>query len=160
MTKPTLQKSKKTKWRQGKYHPLHPEKYLGNSTNIVFRSSWEYSLAKWLDTNPSVKKWGSEEAIVKYISPIDGKEHRYYIDFYAEILNKYGIIDKYLIEVKPFSQTKPPKVKKRRGVITEAYKTELSTYYINLSKWKAASEVAARNGMKFIVLTEKELFGR
>ena len=56
---------------------------------------------KWCDITPSVTEWGSEEIIIPYISPVDGRRHRYFPDFYVKIGNK-----KYLVEVKPLRQTK------------------------------------------------------
>ena len=63
---------------------------------------------KWCDYTTSVKEWGSEEIIIPYISPVDGKRHRYFPDFYVKIQNR-----KYLVEVKPFKQTLEPKTQKR-----------------------------------------------
>ena len=35
--------------------------------------------------------------------------------------------------------------------------TEQITFSQNQSKWKAASEFASKNGLKFIILTEKDI---
>ena len=40
---------------------------------------------KWCDITHSVQEWGSEEIIIPYISPVDGKRHRYFPDFYVKI---------------------------------------------------------------------------
>ena len=135
---------------QGKYIPKNIKKYKGNFDNIFFRSMWEYHLFKWLDASSKVLEWGSETVVVPYQNPYTGKFHRYFVDIYAKIMDKDGIVRKYLIEVKPYKQTIPSK----RGTKYDM------TYKINLAKWKAAEKVANENGMKFIVLTEKELYGK
>ena len=71
------------RYKQGKYIPRLPRKYKGDPRNIVYRSSWEYKFMLWCDQTPSVTEWGSEEIAIPYISPLDGKRHRYYPDFYV-----------------------------------------------------------------------------
>jgi hypothetical protein len=45
-----------------------------------------------LDKNPSVVSWSSEEIIIPYKSPADGKWHRYFVDFYVQIQTLDGKI--------------------------------------------------------------------
>ena len=71
------------------------------------------------DNNPSILEWGSEEVIIPYRCPTDGRVHRYFPDFYIKVRERTGQITKYIIEVKPKKQTKPPNDKNRR---TSAYK--------------------------------------
>jgi hypothetical protein len=134
---------------QGKYRPSFPRKYKGDSTNVVYRSSWEYKFMKWCDNTSSVEEWGSEEIIIPYVSPVDGRRHRYFPDFYVKIGKK-----KYLVEVKPYKQTKEPKTQKRN---TKRYINEVVTYAVNQAKWKAATEFCVDNGWEFMLITEKEL---
>ena len=103
----------------------------------------------WCDQTPSVVEWGSEEIAIPYISPVDGKRHRYYPDFYVKVNNK-----KYMVEVKPFKQTKEPKTQKK---VTKRYITEVVTWSVNKAKWKAASEFCKDYGWEFMLITEKEL---
>jgi len=138
---------------KGKYIPKNPEKYIGDITDIVYRSSWERRLMKFLDYNQNVISWSSEEAIIRYISPIDNKMHRYFIDAYAKIKTKNGV-KTYLIEVKPKHQTIPPKTPKR---ITKQYKEALKTYSVNLAKWDAAKKVCEEKDWQFMILTEDHL---
>jgi hypothetical protein len=63
-----------------------------------------------LDEHPDVLEWSSEEVVIPYRSPIDGKVHRYFVDFWVKKKDRSGNIICDLIEVKPFSQTKPPTV--------------------------------------------------
>jgi hypothetical protein len=134
---------------QGRYTPSFPRKYQGDPKNIIYRSSWEYKFMKWCDITPSVTEWGSEEIIIPYISPVDGRRHRYFPDFYVKIQNK-----KYLVEVKPLRQTKEPKTQKR---MTKKYINEVVTYAVNQAKWKAAEEFCKDNNWQFMLITEKEL---
>jgi len=36
------------------YKPMFTEKYIGDHTNIIMRSSWETRFASWCDRNPSI----------------------------------------------------------------------------------------------------------
>ena len=137
------------KYKQGKYFPRLPSKYKGNPRNIIYRSSWEYKFMKWCDQTPSVQEWGSEEIAIPYISPVDGKRHRYYPDFYLKVNNK-----KYMVEVKPARQTKEPKTQRKH---TKRYITEVVTWSINKAKWKAAKAYCKDRRYEFKVVTEKEL---
>jgi len=142
---------------KGRFTPKNPQKYRGDVNNIIFRSSWEYKLMKFLDENPGVLEYGSEEIIVPYISPLDGRIHRYFVDFYVKLRDSSGKIKTYIIEVKPYSQTQPPVQKKR---VTPAYIKECQNYAVNQAKWRAAEKFAEINGIIFKVFTEKELFGK
>ena len=109
---------------------------------------------KWCDLNDSVQEWGSETVIVPYVSPVDRKPHRYYVDFYIKVKNKTGKIQKYLIEIKPERFTKPPEIPQRK---TKKFIDEVFQYGVNEAKWKAAFEFCQDRNMKFMVLTEKDL---
>ena len=145
---------------QGKFKPKNPSKYLGDPTNIIYRSGWELKLMLYLDAHPNVLRWGSEEVIIPYRSPIDGRIHRYYPDFFVEQINKDKKKERILIEVKPKAQTKAPDVSKKmtpKGMISKRYLTEVATYGVNQAKWKAAEEFCADRGWKFQLMTEVEL---
>lgn len=139
---------------KGYFKPKFPEKYKGNANNIIYRSLWERHCMVYFDQNPNVVKWCSEEVIVPYKSPIDGRTHRYFPDFLIQVKNKYDSIETILIEVKPFKETHEPKKKKR---VTKNYLYEVKTWGINSAKWKAAEEFCADRKWKFMILTEKEL---
>lgn len=138
----------------GKYKVLHKEKYVADLQEVVYRSSWERKYMGYLDRNPAVLEWGSENIIIPYYNPIEKKTRRYFVDFYAKVKDKQGRIKQYIIEVKPSVQCKPPTRKKR---ITNKYKNDLRAYIRNQSKWKAARKWADNRGWEFVVLTEKEL---
>jgi len=142
---------------KGKYKPSRPDKYQGDPTKITYRSLWERKCMKLFDDNPNVITWASEEICIPYVSPVDGKKHRYYPDFMVELRNKNGEVETLMIEVKPFKQTKEPS-KPTSGRITRRYMTEVKTFAVNNAKWKAAEEVCHERGWCFKILTEKEIF--
>lgn len=140
---------------QGRYRPRHPEKYVGDPNNIIFRSSWELIVCKFFDMNPNVLNWGSEEFSIQYIKPTDGRVHRYFPDFIVKVRNKQGQIETWVVEVKPHNQSVPPKdsSRKKRSTLLE----QQTTFLVNQAKWKAIKEYCAKSGWKFKVLTEHEL---
>ena len=138
---------------QGFFKPKNPDKYKGDPTNIIYRSGWELKLMIYLDNHKDILKWSSEEIIVPYRSPIDGRIHRYFPDFIVKVKKKDGQVMTHVIEVKPEHQTKAPTQKKK----TKKFLEEQATFIINQSKWKAASEFCKDHGWKFQVLTEKDL---
>jgi len=135
---------------RGKFTPKHPEKYVGDVKNIVYRSLWERNTFRWIDTQSSIVYWNSEEIVLPYVCETDNKVHRYYMDLWFQ--TKEG--KNYIIEIKPKGQTKPPKTPQRK---TRRYIKESLTYVKNQSKWKAASEFALDRGWKFEVWTEDTL---
>ena len=86
---------------QGRFQPSYPGKYKGDPTNIIYRSLWERKLMVWCDRNESILEWGSEEIVIPYRSPVDGRIHRYFPDFYIRARTRQGGIEKYIVEVKP-----------------------------------------------------------
>lgn len=139
---------------QGRFIPRHPEKYSGDSTKIFFRSGLELKLMNFFDLHESVIHWSSEEVIVPYHDPSQlNRPRRYFPDFVIEKRAKDGTINKIMVEVKPYSQTKPPRIKKQ----TKYAIKEASEYVRNQAKWDAAKKYCADRGWKFSVLTEREI---
>jgi hypothetical protein len=141
------------KYHQGKYTPKYPEKYVGDASNIIHRSGWERKLLVWLDHNPSILKYASEEMFVPYMSPLDNRIHRYFPDFLIQYKKSDGSIRKAMLEVKPYAQTKMPEPRKQ----TKRYLNEVATYAVNQAKWEAAQQWCKKNDFDFMVITEKEL---
>jgi len=139
----------------GLYKPVNPKKYRGNPTRIIYRSMWEKKFMIFCDHTSTIVEWGSEEIIIPYRSPIDGRVHRYYPDFYIKILTKSGKYEKYVIEVKPKRQTQKPNEKPKRK--TAAWKREVLTWIKNRAKWDAAEDFCEDRQMKFKILTEDHL---
>lgn len=140
---------------KGLFSAKNPHKYKGNPSNIVYRSRWELMIMQKLDEHPDVLEWGSEELAIPYRSPLDNRIHRYFPDFVVKRRGKDGKVSTLMIEVKPYNQTIPPKV--QQGKPTRRYLTEVSTWGINSSKWKAAEAYCADRGWQFIKITEKDL---
>ena len=138
----------------GIYKPVNPQKYRGNPNQVVYRSLWERKLMVYCDHNNAVLEWGSEEVIIPYVSPWDGKIHRYFPDFYMKVKQSDGSKKKFIIEVKPKAQCKPPREPKRK---TKKYLNEVRTWVINEAKWKNAVEYCKDRNMEFMILTEREL---
>ena len=139
----------------GKYIPINPKKYRGDHSKVIYRSLWERKLMVYCDNNKSVLEWGSEEVIIPYMSPWDGRLHRYFPDFYMKVKQASGVTKKFIIEVKPKYQCQPPtKAPKRK---TKRWFNEVKTWVINEAKWKSANEFCLDNGMEFKILTEDHL---
>lgn len=148
------------KYFQGCFKPKNPCKYKGDPTNIIYRSSWEFRFMNWCDEHSEVLEWSSEEVVIPYVSPIDGRRHRYFPDFRIKIKTKDGTIKTLLIEIKPDKETKPPSVSKKltkTGKLSRSYLREVETWGKNSAKWKAAKEYCDDRGYEFLVMTENHL---
>lgn len=145
--------AKRPKYHQGFFTPLFPNKYKGDTSKIIFRSGLEKNYMVYFDTHSKILEWNSEEVIIPY-DWVDGKCHRYFVDFWIKVQNNNGEIKEYLVEIKPHSQTLPPKTPKRQ---TQKYKMAVATFFKNQAKWEAAKKSALKNGMEFIILTEKNI---
>ena len=139
---------------KSRYKPINPKKYQGNPNNIICRSSWERKFCQWCDMNNSIISWASEEFSIPYVSPKDNRVHKYYPDYLIKVKEKNDKIKTYVVEVKPYKQTMPPKTPKRK---TKSYLSECVTYAVNQAKWKAAKEFCEDHRIEFKVVTEKEL---
>ena len=141
------------RYRQGKYKPVNYRKYKGDPTDIFYRSSWELKFMQWCDRNPNILEWNSECIIIRYYDPVEQKYRRYFPDFYVKVKTPRGM-KKWIVEVKPKAQTRPPKTPKRK---TSRYINEVRNYAINDAKWKNATEYCKDRDMEFIIITEDEL---
>ena len=138
----------------GRFTPKNPQKYIGDPNNIIYRSSWECKVMSWLDINDDVISWNSEETIIPYKSPVDGKWHRYFPDFLIKVKTKDGKLKTMMLEVKPKKQTQAPEPRKR---ITKQYINEVTTWGVNQAKWIAANEYCLDRGWEFKLITEDHL---
>ena len=135
----------------GRYVPKNIKKYKGNPDKIYYRSLWERNFMVYCDNRSAILEWGSEEVIIPYISPLDGRRHRYFPDFYIKVKQSDGSIKKIIIEVKPKKQCGPPPIPKRK---TKHFINEVRTWGVNKAKWEAAIEWCEDRGMEFKILTE------
>jgi len=142
---------KNSKYVQGIFIPRNKNKFIGSKA--IYRSSLELRFMKFCDTNDKVIKWGSENVIIPYLNPLDGKVHRYFVDNFVQI-QEGDKVKRYLVEIKPSSQLQPPKTKyrKKSNLIYEQ-----TMYVTNQAKWQAAREWCNKKGLEFIIITEKHL---
>lgn len=145
----------KGRHKKGKFYLNYPEKYLGNSNNIIFRSSWELEAFKFCDNNKNIIRWASEEIAIPYMKPSQGgfKQAKYYPDLYVEYYNKHGSLVRELIEIKPYKQLTASRARKRTTRLLEN-----QAYAVNFAKWEAAKEWCRKRNIRFTFLTEKDLF--
>lgn len=143
---------------QGKhsiYTPINIEKYKGKG-DIICRSSYEVKFCRWLDVNENVLEWSSESVEIEYYDLVKMKKRRYYPDFYMKAKDKDGKIKKYIIEIKPSKETKPPRLAGRKK--KDTLLNEQKVWETNQAKWKAALNWCNKWGFEFKLITEKQLF--
>lgn len=134
---------------KGLYKPKQPEKYIGDPNKIRFMSSWELTFFRFLDGNPNIVRWASEEIAIPYYNPVKQRMANYYPDIYMEYIDVNGQPRKCLVEVKPAK---------------EAVQTSSSSLHdkvaicINEQKWDAAKQFCDKHDIEFKVVTENELF--
>lgn len=144
-----------------KFIPRNPEKYLGDPDNITARSTWEYDVYSFCDSNQRVIGWSSEEIKIPYMKPIfdqgtiTARMATYYPDLYVEYVDVYGELHKELIEIKPEKYTKASSAKNYATNLVENI-----TYMVNQAKWEAAKKWCAMNGVEFKLFTENQLNSR
>jgi hypothetical protein len=139
---------------KGVFRPKNPSKYKGDPSNIIFRSSWELRFMTYLDAHRDVIEWSSEEFCIPYKSPIDGRYHRYFPDFWIRQRNRDGKEEVVVVEIKPEKQTQPPVVQFKR---TKRYIQEVMAWGVNNAKWNAANNFCKDKRWQFKVLTEHHL---
>lgn len=139
------------RFRQGIFTPKNKNKFIGKQA--VYRSGLELKFFRFCDDNKNVLKWSSENVVVPYVSPIDGRVHRYFVDNFISI-KEGDKVKNYLVEIKPSRQTKPPttKYKKREHILYEQRQ-----WAINTSKWESAKKFCKKKGWSFLIITEKDL---
>ena len=147
------------KYHQGEYHIKNPQKYIGDPTNILYRSSWEYKFMLYCDLNPGILKWGSEIIKISYIDRL-GKGHNYIPDFYLETKERVneGQMNKFLVEVKPEEETHQPIVP--LNITTNKLKQleyKMAMWMKNSYKWSYAVEWCKSRDIKFWLVTQEQL---
>ena len=152
--KPTLKPNGYGNCLQGIFHipDEYKSKYKGDPSKIIYRSSWERKFMDYCCTNSSVIWWTSEYPI-KYISPIDKRYHNYFVDFIICVKRKGNENKIILIEVKPLSQTQPPKATPQKRM-TKRYIRECQTFVVNRAKWDTIKKICKKKGWEFVILTE------
>jgi len=141
---------------RNKFFPKNISKYIGDPTKIVCRSLWERKFCKYLDENKNILRWAFEKIQIPYESPIDRQLHHYIPDFILEKKDKNNDVTTVLVEIKPLKQTKMPVL--TESMSKKTFSKNMQTYLINEAKWKAAKLFCEKNNIKFMILTEKEIF--
>lgn len=90
---------------------------------IQYKSSLELQSFIYCDINPKVTLWSVEPFAIQYIKPTDGQQHRYYPDLWIKMVG-----GEFLVEVKSYNETIPPKVNDKR------YAEKYATYVVNRAK--------------------------
>ena len=145
---------KNSKYTQGVFNIQYKNKYKG-TLPCIYRSSLELKVMRWFDNNPNILCWGSESIVIPYLSPLDKRIHRYFVDFFAHLKESTGNIKKLIIEIKPYSQTIQPQISKSKRAKTMLY--EQTQWATNQAKWQAAEAWGKIKGYSFLILTEKHI---
>lgn len=140
---------------EGKFKPKNPQKYLGDIDNIHYRSALELNSFEFLDNNPFVLGWSSEEIAIDYMKPMpDGsiKPSKYYPDLYVEYMDKNKNVKKVILEIKPEKMLRKSKSKNRKTALVENY-----TYMINMLKAEAANRWCLGKNIEYRFAIEKNI---
>ena len=108
------------------------------------------SVMLFCDNNPSVQQWSSESVKIPYRDPLTGKQTVYVPDFLVVYLDKNQKRHAELWEIKPANQTLIEKVGKNPYNQAQFVK--------NQAKWAAASMWCQKQGIKFRILNEGDIF--
>jgi hypothetical protein len=137
-----------SKYSQDKFIPKHPEKLLGKK-EVFYRSSWELLMMNFLDNHPNVIQWASESITIPYTNPLTGHRTQYVPDFFVLYQDKQGRRQAEMVEVKPKKEALMEHAKSQRDKAFLA---------VNTAKFAAAIAFCKKNGIKFTVITEEQLF--
>ncbi len=137
-----------SRWAQGVYQVINQNKYVGQGSPR-YRSGWEHSFMRFLDSNDHILQWASECVRIPYRNPITGKNTTYVPDFLITYRTKNNTVKAELIEIKP----------KGQSVIAEGQRPrDRAVVAINYAKWAAAQAWCKRQGLEFRVITEDDMF--
>lgn len=136
-----------SKFHSGVYYPKNPEKLIGEYPH--YRSSWELAFLRVLDENPFVIKYAYEAVKIPYKNPLTERYTNYIPDFLVVWMDKSGKMNSEIIEIKPLKERLLEKAKSKKNQMA---------YYVNRAKWAAAVEYCSKNGLKFRVMSENDLF--
>ena len=104
---------------------------------------------RFLDNNDNVMQWASESIQIPYRNPVTGKQSVYVPDFLITYRTRQQTLVGEVIEIKP---------KKQSIIESKMNNRDRMVVAINYAKWDAASKWCSRNGLKFRVITEEDMF--
>jgi len=137
-----------TKYAQGKYTILNRPKYVGRK-DPTYRSSWEFTFCTFCDNNPAILQWASEPFMIPYRNPLTNRNTIYVPDFMIVYIDRNDRRHSEVIEVKPSKETTMENARSQR---------DRAAVILNLAKWQAAQEFCKSYGMRFRVVTEKDIY--
>ena len=137
-----------SKFAQGPYTVKNTAKYVGNGVPR-YRSGWELAFMRFLDNNDNVMQWASESIQIPYRNPVTGKQSIYVPDFLITYKTRQNTLIAELIEIKP---------KKQSVIESKMSNRDRMVVAINYAKWDQATKWCKRNGLKFRVITEEDMF--
>jgi len=137
-----------SKFAQGSYTVKNAAKYVGKGVPR-YRSGWELSFMQFLDNNDHVMQWASESIQIPYRNPITGKQSIYVPDFLITYRTRQNTLIAEVVEIKP---------KKQSVIESKMSNRDRMVVAINYAKWDSATKWCNRNGLKFRVITEEDMF--
>jgi hypothetical protein len=137
-----------SKFAQGPYTVKNAAKYVGKGVPR-YRSGWELSFMQFLDNNDHVMQWASESIQIPYRNPITGKQSIYVPDFLITYRTRQNTLIAEVVEIKP---------KKQSVIESKMSNRDRMVVAINYAKWDSATKWCNRNGLKFRVITEDDMF--
>lgn len=126
---------------------MQSTKMIEDHLCVQYKSGLELKAFKYCDLNPKIESWSLEPFHIQYLSPVDGKVHRYFPDIWL----KFTSGDIFIVEIKSSGETKMPRKNDKQ------YSAKLNTYLINQAKWEQARKFAKAKNCNFMVLTENVL---
>lgn len=172
--KPDMRENART--RQGYYKVQHLEKYVGDPTLIIYRSSWELTFLRWCDFSPSIIKFSSEPIRIPYydrtskleeckkygLNPNDPKNwevKNYNVDFWLQIQKDENVTEKWFVEIKPSEKLKKPVPPPENSPlkIQRKFVNEAREFLLNEAKFAAMNAYANKVNAKFYIFTEIQL---
>jgi hypothetical protein len=137
-----------SKFAQGPYTVKNTAKYVGKGVPR-YRSGWELAFMRFLDNNDHVMQWASESIQIPYRNPITGKQSIYVPDFLITYRTRQNTLIAEVVEIKP---------KKQSVIESKMSNRDRMVVAINYAKWDSATKWCNRNGLKFRVITEFDMF--
>lgn len=164
MAKPSFNSNSK-RYNHGFYRIINEKKYIGNPLECMYRSLWEHNFMVYCDITDEIIRWASENDAIPWMDE-NGKMHKYFPDFYVEIVKKddENQHKRVFYEIKPHKEIYPDFIDRETGGILppkkntlkayQDFEYKLKTYKNNLLKWHYADEWCKNKHMEFKIIDE------
>jgi hypothetical protein len=140
-----------SKYANGFFQLKNPEKYVGKK-QPHYRSSWEHTVMRMCDNNPSILQWANEAIHINYRNPFTGKNTIYVPDFFVTFIDASSKTHAEIWEIKPSKETSLQEAGNSKRAQAAAI--------LNMAKWQAANAYCRANGINFRIITERDLFAQ